>query len=491
MADYNISLGVILDQGSLSNIRGQINKLELDPIKITLDIGQVQSQINNIKTQLQNLSGIKINLTGAGFGNAGATSGVKNIVKDANWAYQQMLDIQRRANSLKIKINGLDTSKNVNEIRELSSQLGRLKGDYESIRRTFGSQMPRVQFGNLQAEIDETNAKLSAMDAKAKDTRANLGAAIQGNFGAYESQIVSLEGKFGNLSIQSNELRAAISGLWQELNNMRIAANSGDTEALISANERLKIALKGVESQLRINMEAERQSNNTLALSQAKENLYLRMSNWLKDNSAAAKRFGGEIRNLQAQLSQCNNQADFSGISRSFTNVTLQAKNAGVATQTFGDKLKTQFSKYASYFSVATLFMYAIQGLRDMFEQVKAIDSAMVELKKVTNETDASYNQFLTNAASKAKELGTTIDGLVQSAAGFARLGYGFEESQKLAEVANIYAVVGDEIEGVEDATKSLISTMAAFKEQQNELSNEDFAMDIIDKFNEIGKLIA
>jgi TP901 family phage tail tape measure protein len=110
----------------------------------------------------------------------------------------------------------------------------------------------------------------------------------------------------------------------------------------------------------------------------------------------------------------------------------------------------------------------------------------MTELKKVTNETDESYNQFLSNAASRAKELGTTIDGLVASTADFARLGYGFEDSQKLAEVANIYAVVGDEIEGVEDATQSLVSTLAAFKSEMNGMSDADFAMSIVDKMNEV-----
>ena len=70
-------------------------------------------------------------------------------------------------------------------------------------------------------------------------------------------------------------------------------------------------------------------------------------------------------------------------------------------------------------------------------------------------------------------------------------MGYGFKESQGLAEVANIYAVVGDEIEGVEDATKSLISTLAAYKDETSKISNEDFAMDIVDKFNEVSNNFA
>ena len=130
--------------------------------------------------------------------------------------------------------------------------------------------------------------------------------------------------------------------------------------------------------------------------------------------------------------------------------------------------------------------MRSIQALKDMFEQVKAIDTAMTELKKVTDESDASYDKFLTNAASRAKEIGTTIDGLVTSTADFARLGYSFDQAAGLAEVANIYTVVGDEIEGVEEATQSLVSTMAAFKDEMNGMSDSEFALSIVDKFNEV-----
>ena len=44
---------------------------------------------------------------------------------------------------------------------------------------------------------------------------------------------------------------------------------------------------------------------------------------------------------------------------------------------------------------------------------------------------------------------------------------------------------------GVEGATESLISTMAAFEGEMNGMSNTDFAMSIIDKFNEIGNNFA
>ena len=103
-------------------------------------------------------------------GNRTGGSSAKGFVNEMNWAYKQMLDIQKKANSLSLRMNSLDTSKNVNELRELSLQFARLKSDYQTLKTTFGSQLTPIQLGNLQAELDDTTAKLSAMDAKISDT---------------------------------------------------------------------------------------------------------------------------------------------------------------------------------------------------------------------------------------------------------------------------------------------------------------------------------
>ena len=219
--------------------------------------------------------------------------------------------------------------------------------------------------------------------------------------------------------------------------------------------------------------------------------MILRLRSLFSENSEAAKKFGADLDKIQKELNECGDTKGLTKINREITNLGREIKNADVKTQTFSQRFKKQWQQYTSYLSVASLFSYGTQALRSMFEQVKLIDSAMTELKKVTNETDEAYSNFLKNAATRSREIGTTTDGLVSSTADFARLGYGFEDAQGLAEVANIYAVVGDEIEGVEGATESLISTMAAFKDEMNGMSNTEFAMSIIDKFNEIGNNFA
>lgn len=68
-----------------------------------------------------------------------------------------------------------------------------------------------------------------------------------------------------------------------------------------------------------------------------------------------------------------------------------------------------------------------ISKLGEMVQNVKNLDAAMVNLRKVTDETDASYDRFLTRATAKAKELGTTVVDLVDATTNFSRLGFSFE----------------------------------------------------------------
>lgn len=490
MAEYKIELGVLLNT---NNVQTQINNIKTNPINldVKLDIEKAKSQINNLRNQIQQLGNIKINLGGTGATNGNA--GTKKVVNDMNWAYKQMLSIQKKANSMSLRINSLDTSKNVNELKELSLQFARLRSDYETLRKAFGGQLSTAQWGNLQAELDETSAKLSAMDSKIADTKAKLASEIKLKLsdGTFANDISNIETKFNNLSSQSVELKAKIDKVKQALQAMEAAASGNNSDRLISASERYKKALKDVENQLRINARAEKADDNSYILENKKSAMLAEVNQWLKENSKAAKMFGAEIKQVQNALLNCKTGAQFKNISSDFNRIKKEAKDAGVATQTFTDKLSKQFERYKNYFSVASMFMYATMGLKDMFRQVVSIDTAMTELKKVTDETNASYNKFLTNAADKAKEIGTTIDGLVSSTADFARLGYDFADAQGLAQVANIYAVVGDEINGVEGATESLVSTLAAFKHEMNGMDDADFALSIVDKFNEVSNNFA
>ena len=96
-----------------------------------------------------------------------------------------------------------------------------------------------------------------------------------------------------------------------------------------------------------------------------------------------------------------------------------------------------------------------IQGIRD-------IDQQMVELAKVTDETEYNLNKMRITALEMGTELGTTADKVLEAAVAFSRLGYNIEEASKLAEESIIFATVGNF--DIETATTALISVMKAYK---------------------------
>ena len=390
------------------------------------------------------------------------TDSIKNIQR-----------ISPEINEFEVEINGAKVS-----VQSLLTALSKVKtkGAFHSVNEDLKVFKTAAESAGIAIRETAKQAKsVSDIKFKIDDT----------GFSGFKQEVARAHAEADNLEYSYKDLESALRQLDVAMADVYSADKSGNVQRLIAANEEYENSLRKVNSQLKLYQQAEKQDYNNEILSQKRESLNSEMEIWLKENSRAAKNFGDEIRRLQASLGSLDDRG-VRLVGQQFKNITRQAKAAGEVGLTTFDQLKAKIKEYSVYFGAAELFMYAEQALRDMFEQVKLIDSAMTELKKVTNETEAAYEKFLTNAASRAREIGTTIDGLVSSTADFARLGYGFEDAQGLAEVANIYAVVGDEIEGVEGATESLISTMAAFKDEMNGMSNTDFAMSIIDKFNEI-----
>lgn len=524
--------GASIDADSLSAQLDPVVK-KLDEIKVSIDglsssesLGGLTASFDKLSTTLEELlRNAKLVQDTIGSSTSGSNAGISGQAKQAQEAADAFKEVANEAK----KIDNISIDISNGNIDELKNALKNLKVDDSSIENAAKELNELgITAKNVSATLKDNN--LVKFEIKGVETTADglervvtitrkLGSdgnwtnltkysqaldeiavaaekvnkKLKGSDGHtdFDLEISGVEKDFNSLSEKSEDLRKKIELLRQEFVNMQNASANGDLKELVAANERYENVLKDVHNQLKLNQQAEQQANKENALITAKQNALLRLKNLFDDNSEAAKKFAGEINRLEKEINECGDAKGIANLNKEITNLALKAKDANVKTQTFGSNLKKQWQQYSSYFSVASVFMYVEQGLRDMFEQVKLIDSAMTELKKVTNETDASYNQFLSNAAARSKELGTTIDGLVSSTADFARLGYDFTDAQGLAEVANIYAVVGDDIEGVEGATESLISTMAAFKDEMGGMSNSDFAMSIIDVYNEIGKLIA
>mgnify|MGYP002672760249 CR=1 FL=1 len=115
-----------------------------------------------------------------------------------------------------------------------------------------------------------------------------------------------------------------------------------------------------------------------------------------------------------------------------FTTYTIAARNADQRimalegttkrTETFFEASARKMKEISSYITGMGLISRGMQEIRQGITYVREIDSALTELKKVTDETEESYDRFLQTASKTAAKVGSTVRDVVSSTADFARL---------------------------------------------------------------------
>lgn len=453
-----------------SKFEQQINMLQNKKFNLNVDTTNALQRLTVLRRELDELinaaNNIRVNLS-----NGNNTNNVfNNVVNQGTYAYRQLLDIQRRIGNISIKLNGLDTTKNTNQISVLSQQLNQLRADYQALQRIFDVHLNTDQMGRIQTVIEDTELKLQELNAKLQDTRNNLANSInvQMNNGQFKSeisdisvQISKLSGEYANINSLSAELN----------NNLRAMENSRTPEQLTTAYQDYENTLKHIKNELKEVANQEKIANNASTLQQKKNNLSMGMDVWLKKNSAAAKEFGTRIQELQAELKTCD-ATRLNGIKAEFQAITKEATIAGKSTLSFSDKLSAQIKRLSAYFSATMLFMESARAIRAMYDNVLDVDTAMTELYRVTDLTDSQYDKLYEDMISGAKAYASTLDTIINSTAEWVRLGFDADTAEQLAEISTMYQNVTDLDEST--ANENLVTAYKGFEKQLLELNNND-----------------
>lgn len=97
-------------------------------------------------------------------------------------------------------------------------------------------------------------------------------------------------------------------------------------------------------------------------------------------------------------------------------------KTVATGWDRFWSGLKGKFSSIIQYIASITSIQDFFRYIREGVQYVRDIDGALTELKKVTDEADASYSQFLQDMSKTGATIGSTVKDLTSSAADWARL---------------------------------------------------------------------
>lgn len=179
--------------------------------------------------------------------------------------------------------------------------------------------------------------------------------------------------------------------------------------------------------------------------------------------------------------------SDFTIGVKELTNEFYVARTGTRAVKTgmeeFLSSIGSKFKEVGRYLLSFGSFYRVWSEIQKGVTYVREIDSALTELKKVTDETDETYAQFLKTMSQTGAEVGATVKDLTNMAANWARLGYSIQEAGELAKSTAVLLNVS-EFTDADTASEALISTMQAYG-----YAAED-SMHVVDVLNEIGKLL-
>ena len=161
-------------------------------------------------------------------------------------------------------------------------------------------------------------------------------------------------------------------------------------------------------------------------------------------------------------------------INQTFNNI--QTPISGVSK--FIDDLGAKFHNLGTYL-LSFVGFYEIWGaIQQGFTYVRELDSALTEMRKVSDETVESLREFQEVSFDIADSVGSTAKTVQNSTADWMRLGESMEEAAKSAQATSILLNVS-EFEDINSATDALISMSQAYSDLDK--------MDIVDKANNIG----
>ena len=218
------------------------------------------------------------------------------------------------------------------------------------------------------------------------------------------------------------------------------------------------------------------------------ENLSNKIGNLFANNTKVkGTSIGNQLENLATEIKVLKNldvnAEDVQRVTTEYERLRSLMYETNLSGKGELTKIATTISATFRRVFAGDVFYRLLMKIREVPKIVQEIDTAMTDLRRVTNETSETYDKFLSSAISKSKQLGATVTETIKATSSFGRLGYDLNEASTLAQNALIYKNVG--WLDVETATNDLVSAMKAFN-----ITAED-SLKIVDTFNILGNKFA
>ena len=431
-------------------------------------------------------------------------SQIEELKSDIQEVKTELGDVKDRISS--IESNGFenvldDVEKTKESVKELNSELTEMKSNLSST-----SQESNISSGRKDAFPDkdvstsvesatnsikeennvlEQNTQKVKENTQAKEQNANI------DFSKYDKRLDSYNGKIDKYKTTIDRFN---DGGWTSdayLKNVQAVKNAVDEYETLLKELKGKDASLVTSDDISKLDEYEKKIKDTIATvtnMSAAEKGYSQLAGQkeidkinkiLRENSAMSSEAKAKIKAYKQELISGNPSASLEKIHGEIMKIVNAEELAGRAGRSFFDTLKNSgFHQLAAQMAGMFGFYDVINLGKEGFNVVRELNTALTEMRKVSDETVQSLKDYQTTTFDTADSVGTTAKQIQNSTADWMRLGESMNQAAESAKDANILLNVS-EFEGIDEATESLVSMSQAYKGLDK--------MDIIDVLNNIG----
>ena len=461
---------------SIKNL--QIRKSTLDPIADSSKIAKLNEEIAKEKNNYNNA-----------FRSASANgnfdiSAWKEIKSAIDSATKSKIEYNNAG-----KIDYLNGQKN-----NLSNTLSTLKSSL--IENGLYTDELKQKIETLESLLVNISNKgdLSAFKTNLKSIESEIGTLSQINkiqlsieTGGYESKVESLISRTRQWTDSEGQARINTAALSDALTKLTQASEAYANNKSEATQKRLIESSKKLDAEYQKITNDVRKMNAEMAKDSAISSLHNQVNEFMSKNGKAVKYSGEFMRifNETAQGAKLTRE-EIAKLNQEFNNAVVQARNAGKLGKTFFQTLREGMSSFSYWTSSTFLVMKAIQSVKSGLGAIKALDTALVDLKKTTTMTNSELEDFYYSSNKVAKQMGVTTEEIINQASAWSRLGYGSAEAAtKMAKLSSQFALISPGMD-VDKATSGLVSIMKAY-----DISVDDVLEKIESKVNIIGNNLA
>lgn len=506
--EYKIKLNV--DEKKLSSVISNLEKM-LDSLgKGTGDFKQFENlskELSSVVSEVQSLSKAfgKVDDSGA----KTLLSSIQNIDKSLSELSQNILNVNKNMSNMggntssavkqveNISNAYQDAAKEAEKLADAQSKIGQKTNISSGMKDAFPDKDVSVSVESATNSIKEENNVLEQntqkvkenADAKKKLTDTDKEVSNV-NLSKYDNRLESYTKKtsgydttiarFENGGWTSdtykqriNAVKEAVKQYADILNNLKKHPELVNDEELgkLDKQERLiKDNIIAVQ-----NMSAAEKGYSLISAQKELD----KINNILKEHSGMSREAKNQIKAYYAEIKSGNPSASLDVIHGKIMQIVNAEIEAGRGGKSMFDAIKEKAwygvaSAIGTYFGFNDLIRYGKEGV----SIVRQLDTALTEMRKVSNESVQSLKKYQDTTFDTADAVGTTAKQIQNSTADWMRLGESMDTAAKSAKDANILLNVS-EFEGIDEATESLVSMSQAYKDLDK--------MDIIDVLNNIG----